>query len=336
MIPRIPVLAPCLVLLVACGADRRRAPDLAALRDSAAVLPAAPGEAPDSDSLSSTVPVVEFTEAGGPGVVPVLGAPLDSAVAEIGQEALLLGSVGPLAFVRSRTWLFSCGAHGTTADSFQVIDLARRGPAALLDDSARAAVVEAYRADATSAFLADSSPEPPETDSMFLSMVVPRLRGERLELAYQFSAYSCYICSDFRWSAYTRSVQLPARELPPLLNAFAAVPLEVQTALRVTRAAPDSGAGWSEVVMPAARRDALARLFGVTAPAGGREFLVWRRTGPGAFETVWLRGAGVEATIVGRQPAAWIVAGGRAWSWHSRDVRVPTVPCSKQVDMEMP
>ena len=88
MIPRFAVLAPWLVVaaVAACTADRGRQQlrDPAALRDSArSVVAVAPGEVADADSLSSTVPVVEFTEAGGPAVIPVLGRPADTAVAEM-------------------------------------------------------------------------------------------------------------------------------------------------------------------------------------------------------------------------------------------------------------
>jgi hypothetical protein len=328
--------AAVLLALAACSADRgARAPRDTALPDSAPL--AAPGELPDADSLSAMVSVFEFAEAGSPLTVPVLGVPPDSSAAEWNQRAELLGSVGPLVFVRTSVWSFACGAHGGNTDSLVVLDLAARRGAALLDDSARAALERAYRAEAAVAYKADTSGEQPfSLDSSALTMLIPRLTGARLTLTYQFTADACYACSDQRWSSYTRSVRLPARELPPALALYADIPLEVQTAFRIQRVAADSGAGWSQVRMPRAQRDALARLFGVTAPAGGAEFLVWRALPGGSFETVWLRGGGVEATIVGRQPGVWIAAGGRAWNWKSRTERVATVPCSQQREMPKP
>ena len=328
--------AVALLALAACSADRRaRGPRDSALTDSAAI--AAPGAEPDADSLSATVPVFEFVEAGTPLTVPVLGVPADSSAAEWNQGAELLGSVGPLVFVRTWVWSFACGAHGGKTDSLVVLDLATRRGAVLLDNSARATLERAYRAEAARVFKADTSgAQPFSLDSSALTMLIPRLAGARLALTYQFTADACYACSDNLWSSYSRSVRLPARELPPALAPYAAIPVEVQSAFRIQRVAPDSGAGWSEVVMPVARRNALARLFGVTAPPGGREYLVWRTLPGGSFETVWLRGAGVEATIVGRQPAVWVVGAGRAWSWRSRTERVATTPCSAQLEGKEP
>ncbi len=330
------VLAAVVVLaLAACSADRgARAPRDSALPDSVPIV--APGEEPDADSLAATLAVFEFAEAGAPLVVPVLGAQPDSAAADRSQSAHLLGSAGPLVFVRLRRWAYTCGMHGFTADSFLVLDLAQRRAAPPLDDSALAALAALYRPDVAVAFKADTADMPVDADSARLTMMLPRLAGGRLSLTYQFTAGTCNACSDDRWSSYTRSVRLAARALPPAIAAQAEIPLEVQSAFRIQRVSPDSGAGWSEVRMPGARRDALARLFGVTAPAGGAEFLVWRALPGGSFETVWLRGSGVEATIVGRRPGVWIAAGGRAWNWKSRTERVATVPCSQQLETPKP
>lgn len=336
MIPRNARLAPWLaaaVLLAACGTERVRGPrEGAAAPPESAKASATLHEPQDADSLTARVMVFDFVEAGGPAVVEVVGAHADSLVADVEQNAALQGGVGPYAFVKSWTYEYACGAHGNTTDSFTVVDLAHRRPVALLDDSARTAVERGLLDAARAAFKADSALDQLlDRDTVRLTLAYPLLAGERLGLTYQLTAAACYACSDGRWSSYTRSVLLPARTLPPLLEPFAATPIEVRTTFRILHALADSGAGWSEVVMAAQRRDALARLFGVTAPAGGREFLVWYRA-QGREETVWVRGSGVEATIVGRQPGVWISAGGRAWSWRSRSVTVPTTPCGGQTE----
>jgi hypothetical protein len=282
------------------------------------------------------VPVFEFAEAGGPGVITVLAAEPDSTVADRGQGAELLGSVGPLAFVRAWRWSYACGAHGTTGMTFAVLNLARRGDTvALWSDSARAALADRFRDAAAARFKADTTGGAPfQADSGAVTLALPRFPAgqRRLALEYQITADACYACSDGAWSSYSRSVRLPAPPrdtvpLPAALLPYADTPLEVVAAFRMQP--PDSAAGWSEVALPAPRRDALARLFGVTAPAGGTEYLVWRRGAAGA-ETVWLRGRGVEATVVGRADGVWVAAGGRAWTWRSRPHAVATTPCSAQ------
>lgn len=314
--------------LSACSGEGGRAMrDSALRRDTAAPAPP-PGEAPDSDSLSALVAVFEFAEAGAGDTIPVPMAASDSeSVADINQGAELLGSAGPLVFIKTWTWTYSCGAHGNTLADFVVLDLAQRAPASVLSDSARFDIVARHRETAFTLFKADTTVAAEMPDSLWLTMIVPRLgNAPRASFQYQFTGDACYACGDGRWSSYTRSVLLPAGDtLPPVLAAAAEIPAEVRTAFRTL--APDSGAGWSEIVMPVARRDALARLFGVTAPAGGREFLVWRRVS-GAFQSAWLRGRGVEATLVGRAEGVWIVAGGRAWNWRRRLVRIPTTPCN--------
>jgi hypothetical protein len=322
------LLAALAAAVTSCGGERRDVPprEAAARADSVAAVP--PGDAPDADSLSAELVVAEFAEAGADAVVPVLGAERDTAAADQQQGAELLGSAGPFAFVKTWRWVYACGAHGMTTASFLVVDLARRTQFILFDDSTRAAVAMAHHPAAMAAFLRDTTIERiAQPDSAMFTMAVPRYRGARLTLDYQFTGEACYACSDGRWSSYTRSVVLPDTILPPLLQPFAATPREVQAGFRIVP--PDSAGGWSAVRLPPARRDALARLFGVTAPAGGEEFLVWSRAVGGA-ETVWLRGRGVEATIVGRRSDVWIVAGNRAWSWRTRTERVPTTPCGDQ------
>lgn len=299
---------------------------------------ATPVDTVPRDSASALLTAAEFAEAGGTGTVAVpmdtAGPPQLAGAAEAARSVVLLGSVGPYAFVASRLYQFGCGAHGSTFENFHAIDLAHGTVDTLLDSAATAALAAAERAPVAAAFRADtseaaSSVEHP--DSAQLTMLIPSYGGGRLTLLEQFTADACYACGDGLWSDYSRSVRLPADSLPPALAPFGTLPPEIQAAFRIL--SPDSGAGWSTITMPAARRDALAHLFGVTAPGGpggGLEYLVWRRVSGDQFETAWIRGSGAEATVVGRQPDVWIVAGARAWTWRTRQVRIPLTPCSLQ------
>ncbi len=327
------------VLLTACTMERRGGQDAAgsssASGGAAAAHPAAPVDTVPKDSLSALLTAAEFGEAGTNRVIPVpmdtAGPPELAGAAEVARNVELLGSVGPYAFVTSRLYQFGCGAHGNTAENFHVMNLATGREDTLLDSAAAAAVAQAAREKIVAAFKADTSEgarSVDHPDSARLTLLIPSWAGGRLAVAEQFTAEACYACSDGRWDDYSRSVRMPAEQLPPRLAPYATVPPEIQAAFRILT--PDSGAGWSTITMPAARRDALAHLFGVTAPAGGVEYLVWRRLQGTHFETAWIRGSGAEATVVGRQPDVWIVAGGRAWTWRTREDRIKVTPCSMQ------
>ena len=55
-------------------------------------------------------------------------------------------------------------------------------------------------------------------------MIEPRWTPGGLGVLYQFTAEASYADSDDNWGAYTRSVQVPARELPAVLLSFALLP----------------------------------------------------------------------------------------------------------------
>ena len=333
MIPRWSAFA-LVVLLAACTVERRgqAAGSQGSETPSAQAKVTTPVDTVPRDSTSALVTVAEFGEAGAGRTVPVIGATPDMAqAAEVIQNVRLLGSVGPYALVSSSTFENTCGAHGNTTAGFLAVDLARGRLDTLLDSAAAAALAASQKDRIVAAFKADTEQLAvvDHPDSTMLTMLIPSYAGGRFALAEQFTADACYACGDERWSSYTRSVRLPAADLPPKLAPYATLPPEVQAAFRIL--SPDSGAGWSTLTLPAARRDALAHLFGVTAPAGGGpEYLVWRRLQGDHFETAWIRGRAAEATVVGRQPDVWIVAGGRAWTWRTREERIRVTPCSQQ------
>jgi len=328
MIPPIARFAPlaAIALLAACGPERPAAGGGALVDTTRQQAAAAPVDTVHGDT-TSPVMIAEFAQAGGGPVVTVAPPPPDTLRAsDLSQQAEVLASVGPYAFVASRLYANSCGAHGNTTMRFQVLDLDTGQPVELIDSAGRARLAASDRGQVAAAFKADSAASGVEhPDSAVLTLLAPAFAGDRLTLSYQFTADACYACGDDRWSAYSRSVRLPAAELPAALEPYARTPLEVQAAFRQLR--PDSGGGWSLIALPPATRGALAHLFGVTAPVGGQEYLVWHRAPDGELESAWLRGSAMEATVVGRARGVWIVAGGRAWTWRTRTVPVHVTPC---------
>ena len=323
MISRMRVLAPAaLLVLVSCKsreADRAAAPDT--LRLPAAV-----------DSLHDSIQVIEFAELGGTRVITVMGRP-DSGdmrnAAEYTQDAELLGNAGSLAFIRGESSEYSCGAHGNAAVSFKTMDLpGDAGPVVASPDEARA-LVDEYRAEVVRRFRADTSGDVPfKPESLDLTLARPVFTGPSLGVLLQFTSDACYACSDNRWSSYSRSVQLPARELPRALAPYAEIPDAVRSFFR--RQVPDSSAGWSAVTGEATRRVILASQFHVELPMqSAPEYLVWWRSG-GAVTTAWIRGDPAGAKEIARRPGILVMAAGVPWEWRTRLIEIPVTPCSMQ------
>jgi hypothetical protein len=146
--------------------------------------------------------------------------------AELDHGAEILGSVGPYVFVRESARTYGCGAHGYTNASFLVWDLERRAPF----DWRSAAQGYAREDEARGAMGTDpiepSVPaDPPE--SVELTMIAPRWSGGGLTLDLQYTADTCFACSDDAWSSYTRSVRLEADAPLPPFAAYASLPPSV-------------------------------------------------------------------------------------------------------------
>lgn len=322
MISRMRALAPAALLVLVCcrnrEADRAAAPDT--LRVPAVI-----------DSLHDSIQVIEFAELGGTRTITVLGLPDSSQgpVAEYAQGAELMGNAGSLAFIRGESSEYSCGAHGNAGVSFKTMDLpGEAGPAVASPDEARA-LVDEYRREVVRRFRADTSGNVPFTpESLELTLVRPVFTGPALGAILQFTSDACYACSDDLWSSYSRSVQLPARELPRPLAPYAEIPDAVRSFFR--RQLPDSSAGWSAVTGEATRRVLLANRFHVELPmASTPEYLVWWRSGQ-AVTTAWIRGDPAGAKEIARRPGIMIMAAGVPWEWRTRLVEMSVTPCSMQ------
>jgi hypothetical protein len=317
------IVAPAaLLVVVSCGHRGKAgaaAPDT--VRAAAAV-----------DSLHDSIQVFEFAELGGTRATRVMGMPgaEDSASAAFyEQRAVLLGNAGPLAFIRGESSNYSCGAHGNTTVTFKTMDLPGEvGPAIASPAEARA-LVDQYRGEVVRRFRADTSGDVPFTpESLALTLVRPVFSGPSLGAILQFTSDACYACGDNAWSSYSRSVQLPARELPRALAPYADIPDAVRSFFR--HQVPDSTAGWSAVSGEATRRVILAGHFHVELPPpGAPEYLVWWRS-DSVVTTAWIRGDPAGAQEIARRPGIVIVAAGVPWEWRTRRVQIPVTPCSMQ------
>jgi hypothetical protein len=70
-------------------------------------------------------------------------------------------------------------------------------------------------------------------------------REARLAVGMQFTAPSCYACSDGAWSSYSKSTTLPAPVVPEALRAWALAPAGVQA---FAHGHPELGiGGWSDL-----------------------------------------------------------------------------------------
>lgn len=154
---------------------------------------------------------------------------LDDGANEVKHSAEVIASVGPYLFVRESTYTYACGAHGFSGASAKVYDVAR-GEEVAVEPGPREA--EALRKRAVKALTTDDGFDPGDGQSeVQLTQTLVDWRAGSLAVQYQFTAGTCYACSDGAWSSYTKSVALDAPGLPRALAAHREVPMAVKTFL---------------------------------------------------------------------------------------------------------
>lgn len=153
-----------------------------------------------------------------------------------------VASLGSLVILRSDEYSYMCGAHGGVSvsmlaydlDTGQRVDLVGQGEALGVGATRAASIrAELERQDAW------------EDDEILLTAVTPQVVDGRLVASLQFTAGTCYACSDGAWDSYTTSVQVQAPRLPRDLEPHAHPPAVVLQALEGVEQA--EGFGWSEV-----------------------------------------------------------------------------------------
>jgi hypothetical protein len=158
---------------------------------------------------------------------------------ELQQDVELEGSVGPYLFIRESTYVYACGAHGNVGVSFRVHDVEHgtdvwsSGDAGPFLDG-RATARERTRAQAD--LVADEDVAMFVTDGKLdvdLTAVLPSFDADAvLAVDLQFTAFTCYACSDGVWSSYTKSTTRPLDAIPVSLRPWATPPAGVAAFLR--------------------------------------------------------------------------------------------------------
>lgn len=127
---------------------------------------------------------------------------------EIGHDVEVLASVGPHLFIRESTYVYACGAHGSSGAEFHVWDIERGAKLALLEDVPDLTSLQRAAAAALDEGAGEGDAE--GRDLPELVMLTPAYRpGGRLRWDAQLTRWDCYACSDGLWSSYTRSAVVP-------------------------------------------------------------------------------------------------------------------------------
>lgn len=171
----------------------------------------------------------------------IVAAEACEGAADVEQTVDLLATVGPYLFVRDATYVYSCGAHGGVGVSFSVWD-AERGAAVWSsgDTEPRTFVEPDVSEQAHRRALADLGEDEDVTSfgddgeiDVAPTELLPAFDGPRatLRVAMQFTAPSCYACSDGAWSSYSKSTAEPLSALPAALRPWTVAPAAVRAFL---------------------------------------------------------------------------------------------------------
>jgi hypothetical protein len=150
---------------------------------------------------------------------------------DLEENADLVASVGPYLFIRESTYAYTCGAHGNVGVSFRIYDAERGADVWTSGRAGRfvdAGAVARQRGRAQADLAVDQDVAMFVTDGKLdldLTAVLPSYGTDAsLELGLQFTAASCYACSDGAWSSYTKSTVEPLDDVPAPLRPWVAAP----------------------------------------------------------------------------------------------------------------
>jgi hypothetical protein len=191
-----------------------------------------PAEGPPPDPGHVTRVTLRRTDTGE--ALSVIAPPPESdGVAALDHGARLVASVGPYLFVHESTYVYACGAHGNVGCASLVWD-AERGQAVWSSDgkatpgmvdraewssAERRASERLKDLDDVSSFVTDGKLD------VDLTELLPAYGPDAtLGLSLQFTAGTCYACSDGAWSSYSASMREPVAALPGDLAAWASAP----------------------------------------------------------------------------------------------------------------
>ncbi len=185
------------------------------------------------------------------------------------DEVLVLGdfaqyhhpvaSLGSLVILRSDEYSYACGAHGGVTASYLAYDLEAGRVVDLVGEAETLDVGTSHGAVIRAELMAEDAWEDGEIS---LTAVYPRMVEGRLTASLQFTADTCYACSDGAWHSYTTSAEVTAPRLPASMTPHARPPAVVVRALAGVD--PGQGFGWSEVPTDGPLHEEIGRLFGTT------------------------------------------------------------------------
>jgi hypothetical protein len=198
--------------------------------------------APEPEPGSATRVTLEHTTSGAEQVL--VDAPAGADGAEDFRHGVeLVASVGPWLFVRESTYVYTCGAHGTTGVEAMIWDVSTGAIAPRPDDVGS---MSAPRASAMKLLTDDGDGFPPTERTTYLTELVPAFTKDgALRLGLQFTATTCYACGRGNAGSYTKSEVVDAERLPGMFAAYADTPSAVRAF-----AAANPGVeikGWSAV-----------------------------------------------------------------------------------------
>jgi hypothetical protein len=155
----------------------------------------------------------------------------------------LVASVGPWLFVRESTYVYACGAHGTTGVETMIWDVSTGSMAPRPDDVGS---LEKPRAAAMQRLTEDGDGFPASDDTTSLTELVPSFAKDgSLRLGLQFTSTTCYACGRGNGGSYTKSEIVDAERVPDVFAAYADTPRAVRAFVAANPAVQVKG--WSAV-----------------------------------------------------------------------------------------
>jgi hypothetical protein len=155
----------------------------------------------------------------------------------------LVASLGPWLFVRESTYVYACGAHGTTGAETTIWDASNASMVARPDDVGS---LEKPRAVAMQRLTEDGDGFPPTDSTTTLTELVPTFAHDgSLRVGLQFTSPTCYACGRGNAGSYTKSEIVDAERVPEVFAAYADTPRAVRAFAAANPALEVKG--WSAV-----------------------------------------------------------------------------------------
>ncbi|WP_394823195.1 hypothetical protein [Pendulispora albinea] len=148
-------------------------------------------------------------------------------------DVTLVGSAGPLLFVRESTWVDACGAHGNAFSAAGILDLANDAKVTDLGAIAPRALRRARaRAEKQFDVLRKEWSGEAEDDAELVELLPQYDARGSLSFLGRFATFAPYAFSSGDWASYTMATTTPLGALPERLARASAAPPAVRALLR--------------------------------------------------------------------------------------------------------